>query len=201
MLDKELLLQSFDNREQPDSAPMAQYERVAAFDKSAAFGFGNKEDYELGRMAEYNKIQMNKAMGDMRGLRKTNTNFNKKPEEDVYYKNGPKQSKSPMFKATFRIDSGKSRQIPGFDDGTFATTNHNPWTHELSGGSPVMLKKDMVTHNKTDSQVVYGQELTQSGIGGTRLKRHMHEPRDGHVNSARPKTNTTSSRKNLNGVI
>ena len=72
MLDKEIMLQSFDNREQPESAPMGQYQRIAEFDKSAAFGFGAKEDYQLGRMAENNKNQMQRAIGDMRGMRKTN---------------------------------------------------------------------------------------------------------------------------------
>lgn len=75
---------------------------------------------------------MHRAIGDMRGMRKTNQNFNKKKSgEDETKKdpfNVPKQSKSPMFKATFRVDSGKSRQIKPFDDGTFATANHNPLT-------------------------------------------------------------------------
>jgi hypothetical protein len=49
----------------------------------------------------------------MRGMRQTKDNFLKRKIDKDETKNDPfnvpKQSKSPMFKATFRVDSGKSR--------------------------------------------------------------------------------------------
>jgi hypothetical protein len=36
--------------------------RITHFDKSNAFGFGKKEDYNLGKMADNNKKDMHRAM-------------------------------------------------------------------------------------------------------------------------------------------
>lgn len=99
MLDEEIMVQSFDNR---DNKP--DYMRITHFDKSNAFGFGKKEDYNLGKQAEDNKKDMQKAMRHIGDFRKTNIGFNKRKQEDfdstdLYFKGANKHPKSPIFKA------------------------------------------------------------------------------------------------------
>jgi hypothetical protein len=50
MLDEEIMTHSFDERSKP--AGPSDFARITYFGKSNAFGFGSKEDYQLGRMAE-----------------------------------------------------------------------------------------------------------------------------------------------------
>ena len=53
MLDEEIMVESFDGREH--NKPAEDFARITHFDKSQAFGFGMKNDYDLGRIAEENK--------------------------------------------------------------------------------------------------------------------------------------------------
>ena len=74
MLDEEIMIRSFDEGDNKQK----DYMRVTHFDKSNAFGFGKKEDYNLGKLADENKKDMQKAIRHIPDFRKTNVGFNKR---------------------------------------------------------------------------------------------------------------------------
>ena len=130
---------------------------------------------------------MHTAIGYLNNLRHTNVGFqnNRKQKNvtdidttDVYFKGAPgKQPKSPMYKATFKIESNseKADQAENHDMGETKVT---PWYQKNKSG-----RKDSSFHAKTDSHVLYndvdGKTLAMKGVGGTRLKQHHQAGRNG----------------------
>ena len=138
--------------------------RITHFDKSNAFGFGKKEDYNLGKLADENKKDMQKAIRHIPDFRKTNVGFNKRKQDefdtaDIYFKGAKNHPKSPVFKA------GAGKQVD-----LFATTKQ-PWFNNSNAN--VNSRREN-SHVKTESNIVPTD---------TKMRKDI-EP-----NSARPKTN------------